>query len=66
MQNVTLSKALCEKTTSGKVQHRRRPLSTSKASGNEIANVNFFYHDIFNHFYAVLPGSYRIRRNNAK
>ena len=29
-------------------------------------NVNFFYDDIFNHFYAVRPGSYRIRWNNAK
>ena len=25
-----------------------------------------FYYDIFNHFYAVRPGSYRIRWNNAK
>jgi len=25
-----------------------------------------FYVDIFNHFYAVRPGSYRIRWNNAK
>jgi len=28
--------------------------------------VNFFYGDIFNHFYAVRPGSYWIRWNNAK
>jgi len=35
------------------------------SSGDEIANVNFFY-NIFNHFYAVRPGSYWIRWNNAK
>jgi len=36
------------------------------SSGDEIANVNFSYNDIFNHFYAVRPGSYRFRRKNAK
>ena len=34
---------------------------TRNSSGDEIANVNFFYYDIFNHFYAVRSGSYRIR-----
>jgi len=34
---------------------------TRNSSGDEIANVNFFYDVIFNHFYAVRPGSYRIR-----
>jgi len=28
--------------------------------------MNFFYDDIFNHVYAVRPGSYRICWNNAK
>ena len=28
---------------------------TRNSSGDEIANVNFFYDDIFNHFYAVCP-----------
>jgi len=27
------------------------------SSGHQVANVNFF-HDIFNHFYVVRPGSY--------
>ena len=31
------------------------------SSGDEIANVNFFYDNIFNHFYALRSGSYRIR-----
>jgi len=39
---------------------------TTNSSGDEIANVNFFYDDTFNHFYAVLPGSYRIRWNKGK
>ena len=34
--------------------------------GDEIANVNFCFDNTFNHFYSVRPGSYRIRRNNAK
>ena len=38
-----------------------QPRETRNLSGDEIANVNFFYDDIFNHFYAVRPGSYRIR-----
>ena len=33
-------------------------LNTRNSSGDEIANVNCFYDDIFNHFYAVRPGSY--------
>jgi len=39
---------------------------TRNSSGDEIANDNFFSDDIFNHFYAVRPGSYRIRWNDAK
>jgi len=31
---------------------------TRKSSGDEIANVNFFYDDIFNHLDTVRPGSY--------
>jgi len=36
---------------------------TRNSSGDEIANANFFTKtdDIVNHFYAVRPGSYRIR-----
>jgi len=40
-------------------------LKTRNSSGHEIANV-IFNGDIFNHFYAVRPGSYRIRWNTAK
>ena len=32
---------------------------TRNSLGDEIANVKFFYYDIFNHFYAVRPASYR-------
>jgi len=39
---------------------------TRNSSGDEIANVNFCYDDTFNDIYAVRPGSYRIRWNNAK
>jgi len=35
-------------------------LITRNSSGDEIANVDLFYDDILNHFYAVCPGSYRI------
>jgi len=30
---------------------------TRNSSGDEIANVNFFYGEIFNHFYEVRHGS---------
>jgi len=40
--------------------------TTRNSSGDEIANVNFFYDNIFNHFHAVRPRSYRIRWNNSK
>ena len=33
---------------------------TRNSPGDEIVNVNFFYDNIFNHFYAVRPGSYQI------
>ena len=32
--------------------------NTRNSSRDEIANVNLFYDDIFNYFYAVRPGSY--------
>jgi len=38
----------------------RSHISTRNSSGDDIVNVNFFYDDIFNRFYAVRPGSYRI------
>ena len=54
---------LTEVTKTNKIlQHT---IYTRKSSGDELANVNFFYGDTFNHFYAVRPGSYRIRGNNA-
>jgi len=31
---------------------------TRNSSGDEIANANIFYNDIFNYFYAVRPGNY--------
>jgi len=43
----------------------RRPNSTRHSSGDEIRTWTF-QDDIFSHFYAVRPGSYRIRWNNAK
>jgi len=39
---------------------------TRNSSGDETTSVNFFYDDIVNHFYALRPGSFRIRWNNAK
>jgi len=39
---------------------------TRNSPGDEIANVNYFYQEIFNHFYAVRIGSYRIQRSNSK
>jgi len=40
-----------------------RFMFTRNSSGdeNEIASVNFFNDDIFNHVYALRSGSYRIR-----
>ena len=38
------------------VLHSARPGKvTRNSSGNQIANVDFFYDDIFNHFHAVRP-----------
>jgi len=34
---------------------------TRNSPGDDRANLNFFYDDIFNHFYAVRPGSHQIR-----
>jgi len=46
------------------VSERRRSMckggicdTQKNSSRDEIANLNFFYDDIFNHFYAVRPGS---------
>jgi len=37
------------------------------SSGDQIASMNFFYDNIVHvHFYAMRPGSYWIRWNNAK
>ena len=44
-----------------KISLVRTPLAqettTRNSPGDEIVNVNFFYHDAFNHFYAVHPGA---------
>ena len=42
------------------INYTARAAIIRNSSGDEIANVNFFYGDIFNHFYAARPESYRI------